>query len=265
MAPTRQMAQSWVADGQVLVAGSVADKPARLVAPDEPLVLVADPPPFVSRGGVKLAHALDAFAIAPDGLRVLDVGASTGGFTDCLLQRGATEVVALDVGHGQLHEKIRNDARVVVIERCNVREFGSGGKLAAQRQELLGDPFLLVVVDVSFISLCTIAPALAEMLDDDGEMVALVKPQFEAGRREVAQGRGVVDDPRVWAGVLERVADGFAGVGLSLVDLAPSPLRGGSGNVEFLAHVAPSGRSAAPDVAAQVARAMRAVGVESWQ
>lgn len=259
------MAQSWVADGQVLVAGSVADKPARLVAPDEPLVLVGAPPPFVSRGGVKLAHGLDEFAIAPEGLRTLDVGASTGGFTDCLLQRGVAEVVALDVGHGQLHEKIRNDARVVVIERCNIREFGPGGKLAAQRQELLGAPFRLVVVDVSFISLRTIAPALAEVLDEDGEMVVLVKPQFEAGRREVAQGRGVVDDPQVWADVLERVADGFGEVGLSFVDLVPSPLRGGSGNVEFLAHVAPSGRSTAPDVATQVARAMHAVGVDSWQ
>jgi 23S rRNA (cytidine1920-2'-O)/16S rRNA (cytidine1409-2'-O)-methyltransferase len=185
LAPSRERARALVVAGQVLVSGSVATKPDRQVSPAEPIVVLGPPPRFVGRGALKLDAALDRFAIDVTGVRAIDVGASTGGFTDCLLQRGASEVVALDVGYGQLHERLRADARVRSFERTNVRDVDVVA---------VGGPARVVVVDVSFISLRTIAPALASLLADGGDLVALVKPQFEAGRAEVSRGSGVVRD-----------------------------------------------------------------------
>ena len=214
-----------IAGGGVMVGGSVAEKAARLVAPDEPIVVLGPPPRFVSRGGQKLDAALDRFAVAVEGRRCLDAGASTGGFTDCLLQRGAASVTAVDVGHGQLHPRLRDDPRVTVLDRTNVRHLEA---------EV---PFDLVVADLSFISLRTVAPVLVgPNLADGGDAVLLVKPQFEAGRAEASRGRGVIRDPAVWAAALRGVRSALAAAGASMMDVMVSPVRGADGNVEFLAH-----------------------------
>ena len=235
LAPSRTAAQDHIASGDVLVAGVCADKPGRLVAPGEPIVVKAPPPAFVSRAGGKLDAAIDLFSIDVQGLRAIDVGASTGGFTDCLLQRGAAHVVALDVGHGQLHERLRNDPRVTVIERCNVRHLAPSSCEPHELRALVGPAASIVVVDVSFISLCAISEALAALMTDDGLLVALIKPQFEAGRREVNRGSGVITDPGVWAEVLTTVVAHFADEGLTLRNLMVSPVQGTRGNVEFVA------------------------------
>ncbi len=187
--------------------------------------------PYVGRGGVKLAHALDAFHIAVEGREALDIGASTGGFTDVLLQRGAARVVALDVGHGQLDWRIRNDPRVVVIEGRNARFLSP---------EDLPGPVDLVVIDVSFISLAQILPRVPAVVRGGADVVALVKPQFEAGRDEVGKG-GIVRDPDVHARAVERVREAAAGVGLERVAMTPSPITGAEGNREFLLHLRAAG------------------------
>lgn len=225
LAASREQARDLVLAGRVLVGGAPAAKPARMVAPAEPVLVQGPPPPFVGRGGRKLAAALDRFAIEVTGRRAIDVGASTGGFTDCLLQRGACEVVAVDVGHGQLHERLRGDSRVRNVERCNVRDVDP---------MMLGGPAPLVVVDVSFISLATVAPALMGLLAIDGDLVALVKPQFEAGRAEVSKGRGVVRDATVWRRVLGEARHGLEVAGAVMMGAMVSPITGASGNVEFL-------------------------------
>ena len=185
---------------------------------------VEEPEPYVSRGGHKLAAALDAFGIDPSGRVCLDVGASTGGFTDVLLQRGARRVYALDVGRGQLAEALRHDPRVVSMERFNARELGAGS---------LAEPVSLASVDVSFISLGLVLGPMASTFEPEGgDIVALVKPQFEAGRAEVKG--GVVRDPGVHADVLARVASRAAELGLTPIDAMPSPLFGPEGNREFL-------------------------------
>lgn len=235
MVETRQQAHRCIADGQVLVSGTVADKAGRLVAPGEPLEVVAHPP-FVSRAGVKLDAALDHFGVEVAGRSAVDVGASTGGFTDCLLQRGAASVVALDVGRGQLHERLRGDARVTVVERCNVRHLAPG-EGDADRERLVGPPAPLVVVDVSFISLVVVADAVVGLLAGGGDLLVLVKPQFEAGRQVVSQGAGVVRDPDVWRQVLTTVLGAYADRGLQVAGVVESPIQGGHGNVEFLAHL----------------------------
>lgn len=235
LAGSRGAARTLIESGEVLVSGAVADKPARLVAAHEPVVVLGPPPAFVGRAGAKLDDALDAFGIAVAGRRAIDVGASTGGFTDCLLQRGAVAVVALDVGHGQLHERLRADPRVTVVERCNVRDLDPAVCDDARRRRVVGDPASLVVADLSFISLRTVRDALAALLAPDGDLVVLVKPQFEAGRTEVSRGGGVIADPAVWAATVGGVVDSFAGAGLHLRDLAVSTLRGAAGNVEFVA------------------------------
>lgn len=189
------------------------------------IALLAPDHPFAGRGGLKLAHALDEFDIAVDGRECLDIGASTGGFTDVLLQRGAARVVALDVGHGQLDWKLRNDPRVVVIERFNARRLTPAD---------LPAPVDLVVVDVSFISLRQILPVVPPLLRQAADVVVLVKPQFEAGRAEVR--KGIVRDPAIHARVLDEVAAAGAEVGLSRVASTPSPITGQKGNVEFLVH-----------------------------
>lgn len=237
LVPTRELAQAAIAAGRVTVAGAPADKAARQVSADEAVVVAGDPPRFVSRGGDKLDAALDRFGIDVGGKRAVDAGASTGGFTDCLLQRGAASVVALDVGHGQLDQRLRLDGRVVVVERCNLRSLGAGPEGAARRAELVGDPVPLVVADLSFISLRTVADALLALLVEGGDLVVLVKPQFEAGRSEVSRGRGVITDPAVWRRTVEEVIAAFAERGACIMGAMASPLRGTQGNVEFLVHL----------------------------
>jgi 23S rRNA (cytidine1920-2'-O)/16S rRNA (cytidine1409-2'-O)-methyltransferase len=213
----------------VLVAGALAVKPARLVSAAEPIEVQGPPPRFVSRGGEKLDAALVHFGIVVSGARALDAGSSTGGFVDCLLTRGAAEVVAVDVGRGQLHERLRRDARVVVLERTNVRQLGL--------DHVGGSPFVVVVADLSFISLRTVAPVLlGELAAPDADVVALVKPQFEAGRVEASRGKGVVKDPRVWERVLLEVCSAFRHAGAAIMGAMVSPLTGARGNVEFLVH-----------------------------
>jgi len=224
---SRQKAQEAIEAGRVLVGGAPADKAARLVAPGEPLVLAGPGPAYVSRGGLKLEAALDAFDIRPTGLRCLDAGASTGGFTDCLLQKGAAHVVAVDVGHGLLHERLRRDTRVTLVERTNVRALD------------LGERFLLVSADLSFISLRTVAPAL--VAHAAAELVVLVKPQFEAGRAEASKGRGVITDPAVHERVLEEVTVAFDRLGATKMGVMRSPVTGADGNVEFLLHLCVAG------------------------
>jgi 23S rRNA (cytidine1920-2'-O)/16S rRNA (cytidine1409-2'-O)-methyltransferase len=194
------------------------DAEVRLAAPDHP---------YVSRGGLKLAHALDVFRIPVEGRGALDIGASTGGFTDALLKRGARRVVAVDVGRAQLHWTLRTDRRVQLIEGCNARSL---------TLDLLPGPADIVTIDVSFISLRLVLPAAAAVLARGGDIVALVKPQFEAGRREVARG-GLVKDAAVHARVVREVVEAARALGLDAVGETPSPILGGAGNREFLLHL----------------------------
>jgi len=220
---SRSLAQRVIRAGQVFVNGQLVDKPAHGV-PEGASVEVKALPRYVSRGGEKLEGALDAFGLEVAGLRCLDVGASTGGFTDCLLQRGAAGITCVDVGKNQLDDKLRSDPRVVVRETVNARELSS---------EHVPEPVDLATIDVSFISLEKVLPAVAAMLNPTGSIVALVKPQFEAGRDQVGRG-GVVRDPRIHAAVLRRVAT-FAreALGFRVAAATHSPLLGPSGNVEF--------------------------------
>ena len=227
LAPSRTRAADAIAAGRVSVSGSLATTAARQVDGAEPIV-VADTPSgeqFVSRGGVKLAGALEAFAVDVEGRRAVDVGSSTGGFTDCLLRRGAAHVFAIDVGHGQLAWELRTDERVTVMERTNVRDLAAGA---------IDPPADLCVADLSFISLRTVAPSLLALTAADADYVLLVKPQFEAGRARVGKG-GIVREPAVHDAVLTDVTGALAAHGLGVVALAVSPLRGADGNVEFFA------------------------------
>jgi 23S rRNA (cytidine1920-2'-O)/16S rRNA (cytidine1409-2'-O)-methyltransferase len=224
---SRSDAQALIADHRVLVSGALVTKAARQVAPDEPVEVHGPPPRFVGRGGEKLDHALDEFCIDVSGVLALDAGASTGGFTDCLLQRGATHVVSLDVGHGQLHERLLGRPDVTNLERTNIRHVDTA---------MLGGPVDIVVADLSFISLRLVVGALARVCKPGAPMVLLVKPQFEAGRVEVSRGRGVIDDPVIWQRARNGVAEALADVGCSVVAWTESPIRGAEGNVEFLVH-----------------------------
>lgn len=221
LAGSRAEAQRLIRAGEVRVAGQIADKPGAQVATNAEIAVAAHPR-FVSRGGEKLEAALARFELNVMGVAAADVGASTGGFTDCLLQHGARRVYAIDVGYGQLDWRLRNDPRVVVMERTNARYL-----------EGLPEPVGLVTADVSFISLRLILPAAVGWLEPDGQAIALIKPQFEAGPRHVEKG-GVVRDPEVHRRVLEHVLCAAAELGLGLRGLMPSPLRGPAGNVEFL-------------------------------
>lgn len=229
------------------VNGSFASKVATLVDRGDSIELVGEPPRFVGRGGDKLEGALEVFDIDVAGRRVLDAGASTGGFTDCVLQRGADEVVAVDVGHGQLHERLVADPRVHNMERTNVRSITADD---------IGGAVDVVVADLSFISLRTVIDALVGVGRAGADMVVLVKPQFEAGRQEASRGRGVIRDPQVWRRVLGEVADAAAAAGAPLRDACVSPLTGGDGNVEFLFHLRVGGDAAAVDLDALVARVL---------
>ncbi len=227
MVASRREATALIEAGKIRVGGAVADKASRLVSAAEPVVIEGERARFVSRGGEKLAGAIEAFGLDPTGWRALDAGASTGGFTDCLLQHGAAHVVALDVGHGQLHERIRADRRVEVIERFNVREL---------RLDHVGEPVDAVVADLSFISLTVVLGALLAVVRPGGHLVALVKPQFEAGRVEVAKGRGVITDPEIHERVRASIDDSLRNLQADVRGWITSPLRGADGNVEFLVH-----------------------------
>ena len=248
LAETRTRAQAMIMAGEVRVGGHVIDKPGTPVAADAE-VTVAAGLPYVSRGGLKLAAALDAFGVDPCGLVVADVGASTGGFTDCLLQRGAARVYAIDVGYGQLAWSLRQDPRVVAMERTNVRYLRA-----------LPEPIDLATVDVSFISLALVLPAIAGWLKPDGQIIALVKPQFEVGRGEVGRG-GVVRRPEQHEQVLARVAGWAQTLGLHLEGVEPSPVPGPAGNREFLAWLI-RGPAKPPEVEADMIR--RAVA-KAWE
>jgi 23S rRNA (cytidine1920-2'-O)/16S rRNA (cytidine1409-2'-O)-methyltransferase len=229
LAEDRAEASSLVAAGRVLVGGAIASKPSRQVAPSDPIVVAGLPPRFASRGGDKLDAALEHFCLDVTGKDALDAGASTGGFTDCLLQRGAAKVVAVDVGHGQLLSRLRTDPRVEVREHANVRYL--------QPHDVGDRCFDVVVADLSFISLMMVAQALLGMAKPRSDLVVLVKPQFEAGRVLVSKGKGVVRDPRVWASVLCDVAGAFEAWGAIVAGGMASPLLGASGNVEFFLHL----------------------------
>jgi 23S rRNA (cytidine1920-2'-O)/16S rRNA (cytidine1409-2'-O)-methyltransferase len=232
---SRTEAQEMIELGRVLVNGAMADKASRLVDPADAVVIEGPPPRFVSRGGEKLAAALEAFHIDVSGRRVLDAGASTGGFTDCLLQHGASHVVALDVGHGQLHPRIRHDDRVTVIERFNVRDV---------TPDAIGGVVDMVVADLSFISLTLVVHALLGVCREGADVVVLVKPQFEAGRRDVARGRGIIADPDLQERAVRDVAAAFEAAGAVVRGVIDSPIRGAEGNKEFLVSAVAHGRLA---------------------
>jgi 23S rRNA (cytidine1920-2'-O)/16S rRNA (cytidine1409-2'-O)-methyltransferase len=223
LAPTRARAQAVVLAGEVFVAGQRVDKAGALVPDDAAVEVRAAAHPYVSRGGVKLASALDAFALEVRGLRCLDLGASTGGFTDCLLQRGAAHVVAVDVGYGQLAHKLRVDPRVTVLERTNARTL---------EPHAIGGPADLTVVDASFIGLGKLVGAIARCTRDGGDLVALVKPQFEVGREEASRARGVVRDASVRGEAIAGVVEEIRSAGFEVRGQCDSVIAGPKGNRE---------------------------------
>ena len=227
LAPSRERARAMILARQVTVDGQVAPKAGAAIAADARVELVAPDHPYVGRGGVKLAHALEAFGIDVAGRPALDIGASTGGFTDVLLQRGARQVVALDVGHGQLDWRLRTDPRVIVLEHVNARFL--------EPTDLQGRVDV-VTIDVSFISLRHILPVVPPILTVQADVVALVKPQFEAGRDDVGEG-GLVLDPAVHQRVVDEIRGAARAVGLNPVAMTPSPITGATGNQEFLLHL----------------------------
>jgi 23S rRNA (cytidine1920-2'-O)/16S rRNA (cytidine1409-2'-O)-methyltransferase len=227
LVPTRARAQALVLAGKVYVGETRIDKAGALLAEDAAITLRAEDHPYVSRGGVKLAGALDTFGVDPRGKRCIDLGASTGGFTDCLLQRGAASVAAVDVGYGQLAHKLRTDPRVLVLERTNAKTL---------EPEQVGGLADLVVVDASFIGLGKLLPAVARCLAKGGELVALVKPQFEVGREEARRGKGVVRDPEVRAQAIAGAMDDVKAAGLEVLATCDSTLEGPKGNREAFVH-----------------------------
>jgi len=222
LAESREKAQALVLAGEVLVNGVKAQKPGQSVAPDASLEVLSRPA-YVGRGGLKLKAALDRFGIEVTGRVCLDVGASTGGFTDCLLQHGAAKVHAVDVGAGQIDWKLRSDPRVILHERLNARYL---------RREEVGEPIDLAVCDVSFISVTLILPAVAPLLQSDGEMVILIKPQFEVGKGQVGKG-GIVRDPELHRSACRRIEDAVRLMNYR-TDIIESPILGAEGNREFL-------------------------------
>jgi 23S rRNA (cytidine1920-2'-O)/16S rRNA (cytidine1409-2'-O)-methyltransferase len=230
LAASRERARALVLAGHVQVDGRVIAKAGTPVKPDAEVLLLSADHPYVSRGGLKLEHALRTFHINPIGRLALDVGASTGGFTDVLLRHGASRVVALDVGHGQLDWRLRTDPRVVVLERLNARTLTPEDLPADARR------FDIVTIDVSFISLRQVLPAVAPLLAPQGDVIALVKPQFEAGRDEVGKG-GIIRDEAVHLRVVEEVTAAALALGLTRAGLVESPITGMEGNREYLLHL----------------------------
>ncbi|MEW6031300.1 MAG: TlyA family RNA methyltransferase [Bacillota bacterium] len=235
LAASRTEAQALVVAGRVRAGGRAADKPGRRYPASVDLEVERPPHRYVSRGGLKLEKALDQFGLDVTGLSCLDVGASTGGFTDCLLQRGAGRVYAVDVGYGLLAWKLRSDDRVIPLDRTNARYLDRESfrrAVEAQGRDLVWPA--LATIDVSFISLLKVTPAVVGLLEPPWQIIALVKPQFEAGRTKVGSG-GVVRDPETHVGVLEKVTAGLAAIGpADVAGLTPSPVRGPEGNVEYL-------------------------------
>lgn len=227
LAPTRQKAQGLIAAGLVEVKGRIIDKAGTLVASDSPIVIKGNNIPYVSRGGVKLSAGLSHFDIRPQGYICMDVGASTGGFTDCLLQNGAAKVYAIDVGYGQLDWKLRQDPRVVVMERTNARHLKPGD---------IPEPIDLAVVDASFISLKLLIPAILPFFRQDISILALIKPQFEVGKGRIGKG-GVVRDQDLHTEVLNDITLYAKCLTLESRGVVPSPILGPKGNQEFLIHL----------------------------
>jgi 23S rRNA (cytidine1920-2'-O)/16S rRNA (cytidine1409-2'-O)-methyltransferase len=225
LAESRDQAARLILSGAVSVNGVLVDKQAKLVSADVRIDVTSRVTPFVSRGGAKLAAALDTFHIGVYGLVAIDIGASTGGFTDCLLQRGARRVYAVDVGYGQLDWRLRHDPRVVVLERCNVRHLENSA---------VPDPIDLAVIDVSFISLTIVLPCAMRFLRRAGSLVALIKPQFEVGRGQVGRG-GVVRDESKRRAATQKILDKAAQLGLTSIGVLDSPVPGQKGNREILA------------------------------
>ena len=229
LVPSRERARALILAGRVLVREQKIDKPGTTVPDDAPVRILGDDPPYVSRGGLKLAGALDHWQIRVTGRACLDVGASTGGFTDCLLQHGAAHVTAIDTGFGQIAMKLRNDRRVRLVERTNARYLAPGALAEEQ-----GSPELtLLAMDVSFISATLLLGPVLAAAPKLTEAVVLVKPQFEAGREHIGKG-GIVRDPEAHKLAVHRVADGVRSLGWEVVETIPSPITGTEGNVEFL-------------------------------
>jgi 23S rRNA (cytidine1920-2'-O)/16S rRNA (cytidine1409-2'-O)-methyltransferase len=221
---SRERGHALILAGQVLVNGQKQDKAGALVPEDAELRILGEVLPYVSRGGLKLEGALNWFKISVEGKTALDVGASTGGFTDCLLQHGAKKVYAVDVGYGQLAWKLRQDPRVITIERVNIRDIASS---------LVPESIDIAVIDVSFISLEKVVPSILKFFKPGSELVALIKPQFEVGREQVGKG-GIVRDEAARKAAVDRVTDFIRGLGLEVKGIVPSPITGQDGNVEFL-------------------------------
>ena len=228
IASGRDQAKAYILSGQVMVDGQRIDKAGAMVADTAEIVFAGKTNPFVSRGGLKLAKALAQFSIDLSGRRVLDLGASTGGFTDCALQNGAAQVVAVDVGYGQLAWNLRTDPRVKVLERTNARYL---------TLEAIDGPVDFVTADLAFISLTKVLPVLPPLMNNGAEAVVLVKPQFEAGREQVGK-KGVVKDPAVHEAVINRIAEFSQSLGLTPVNVDFSPITGPEGNIEYLLHLA---------------------------
>ena len=224
LSESRERAQAVIIAGQVLVSGQKIDKAGALVPENAEIRVLGESLPYVSRGGLKLEAALKEFRIVAEGKVALDVGASTGGFTDCLLQSGVKKVYAVDVGYGQMAWKLRQDARVVTIERTNIREIAPS---------LLPEPIDIVVADVSFISLEKVVPGILKFLKPEAEIVALIKPQFEVGKGQVGKG-GIVRDDAARTAAVNRITEYFRGLGLEVKGVIPSPITGQDGNVEYL-------------------------------
>jgi len=226
LAESRERAKAVILEGSVLVNGLVVDKAGALVRPDDELVVVKKMP-YVSRGGLKLEHAIRHFDIDVKGKTAMDAGASTGGFTDCLLQHGAGKVYAIDVGYGQFSWKLRTDERVVLLEKTNIRYLD---------RDLINDEIDIAVIDVSFISLLKVIPNVMGFLKPSGVIVALIKPQFEAGRKDVGKG-GVVRSEEKRLEIVENIKGETAKMGLDILGVTPSPIKGPKGNVEYLLYL----------------------------
>lgn len=250
LAESRAKAQAIIMAGDVYLDGQKVDKPGTAVSADAVIEVRGAVCPYVSRGGLKLEKALRDFGVVPKDFVCSDSGASTGGFTDCLLQQGAKKVFAIDVGYGQLAWKIRSDPRVVCMERTNIRYV---------TPEQLGEKLDLSVVDVSFISLKLVLPVIFNLLKDDGQVLCLIKPQFEAGKEKVGK-KGVVRDPAVHCEVLQSFTETVNALGFRLLDLTYSPVKGPEGNIEFLGHLTKvPGEGYCPDIDALVAQAHEAL------
>lgn len=242
---SRTRAQALIMEGLVFVAEQRVDKPGTAVDPEAQIEIRGNACPYVSRGGLKLEKALRDFGVDPTGMVCSDSGASTGGFTDCLLQQGAKKVYAIDVGYGQLAWSIRSDPRVVVMERTNIRNV---------TPEMIGEPLDLSVVDVSFISLRLVLPVIRELLGPNGQVLCLIKPQFEAGKEKVGK-KGVVRELSTHVEVLEQFLENASSLGFTVADLTYSPVKGPEGNIEFLGHLTVTPVTPKPFTARSVAEA----------